>query len=85
MDRCAMLVDAGYLLGAAGTLLGGSPDRGPLQTDYPGLVQALIVEAELQTGSAGAPASLVQRCLQFPAHPGAPRAACAARRESAPR
>ena len=50
MDRCAMLVDAGYLLGAAGTLLVGSPDRGPLQTDYPGLVQALIVEAELQTG-----------------------------------
>ena len=45
-----MLVDAGYLLGAAGTLLAGSPDRGRLQADYPGLVRALIVEAEQQTG-----------------------------------
>ena len=31
MDRCAMLVDAGYLLGAAGSLLGGATDRGALQ------------------------------------------------------
>lgn len=45
-----MLVDAGYLLGAAGTLLGGSPDRGTLQTDYSGLVTALIAEAQKQTG-----------------------------------
>lgn len=45
-----MLVDAGYLLGAAGTLLAGSPDRGALQTDYSGLVSALSAEAEEQTG-----------------------------------
>jgi uncharacterized LabA/DUF88 family protein len=50
MDRCAMPVDAGYLLGAAGTLLGGSTDRGALQTDYSGLIEALIAEAQEQTG-----------------------------------
>lgn len=45
-----MLVDAGYLLGAAGTLLGGTPDRKALETDYPGLVNALISDAQEQTG-----------------------------------
>lgn len=45
-----MLVDAGYLLGAAGTLLGGNPDRDALQTDYSDLVSALITEAREQTG-----------------------------------
>lgn len=50
MDRCAVLVDAGYLLGAAGTLVGGTPDRGTLQVDHPGLIQALIAEAQEQTG-----------------------------------
>jgi hypothetical protein len=50
MDRCAVLVDAGYLLGAAGTLLSGSSDRGALQTDYAELIEALIGEAQEQTG-----------------------------------
>jgi uncharacterized LabA/DUF88 family protein len=50
VDRCAILVDAGYLLGAAGTLLAGDADRNPLEVDHASLVQSLIREAEAQTG-----------------------------------
>lgn len=50
MDRCAVLVDAGYLLGAAGTLLGNDVDRGILEVDHSGLMEALIREAQEQTG-----------------------------------
>lgn len=50
MDRCAVLVDAGYLLGAAGTLLAGDADRAALVVDYAALVADLIQEAEQQTG-----------------------------------
>lgn len=50
MDRCAVLVDAGYLLGAAGTLLGGEADRGTLEVDHAKLLEALIEEAQTQTG-----------------------------------
>ncbi|HKS49118.1 MAG TPA: NYN domain-containing protein [Amycolatopsis sp.] len=50
MDRCAVLVDAGYLLGAAGTLLGGEADRSNLEVEYERLVGALIDEAQRQTG-----------------------------------
>ncbi len=50
MDRCAILVDAGYLLGAAGSLLRGDVDRAGLLIDYAGLTEALIAEAENQTG-----------------------------------
>ena len=50
MDRCAILVDAGYLLGAAGTLLAGDPDRNALEVDHASLVEALIREAQEQTG-----------------------------------
>jgi uncharacterized LabA/DUF88 family protein len=50
LDRCAILVDAGYLLGAAGTLVAGDPDRAGLGIDHPSLAQALIQEAETQTG-----------------------------------
>lgn len=50
MDRCAVLVDAGYLLGAAGTLLRGDADRGALNVDQSELVEALIAEAQQQTG-----------------------------------
>ena len=48
--RCAVLVDAGYLLGAAGTLLNKSADRSRLLVDYPELIAAIRSEAELQTG-----------------------------------
>lgn len=50
MDRCAVFVDAGYLLGAAGSLIGGEPDRRNLQVDYESLVEGLIAEAQKQTG-----------------------------------
>ncbi|MGH3274026.1 MAG: NYN domain-containing protein [Streptosporangiaceae bacterium] len=50
MDRCAILVDAGYLLGAAGSLLGGDADRAGLLIDYATLTEALIAEAGGQTG-----------------------------------
>jgi uncharacterized LabA/DUF88 family protein len=50
MERCAVLVDAGYLLGAAGTLIAGDAVRAGLEVDYPMLVEALIREAEVQTG-----------------------------------
>jgi uncharacterized LabA/DUF88 family protein len=50
MDRCAVLVDAGYLLGAAATLVAGAPDRRALTIDYAQLVEALIDEASAQTG-----------------------------------
>jgi uncharacterized LabA/DUF88 family protein len=50
MDRCAVLVDARYLLGAAGTLVAGDADRSALEVDYTLLAQELIREAESQTG-----------------------------------
>lgn len=50
MDRCAVLVDAGYLVGAAGSLLNGDADRAGLRIDYRPLTEALIDEARDQTG-----------------------------------
>jgi uncharacterized LabA/DUF88 family protein len=50
MDRCVVLVDAGYLLGGAATLLAGSSNRDRLQPDYPALVDALSRLAFAQTG-----------------------------------
>lgn len=50
MERCVVLVDAGYLLGAAGTLLAGDPDRSALEVDYAELANALIEEAQTQCG-----------------------------------
>lgn len=49
MDRCAVLVDAGYLLGAAAALLDDDADRAALSVDYPALIGTLIEEAEKQT------------------------------------
>lgn len=50
MDRCAVLVDAGYLLGAAGTALANDRSRLPLVVDYTALIAGIIEEAEKQTG-----------------------------------
>ncbi|GAA5015351.1 NYN domain-containing protein [Actinopolymorpha pittospori] len=44
-----MLVDAGYLLGAAAALLDDDADRAALSVDYPALIGTLIEEAEKQT------------------------------------
>ena len=50
MDRCVVLVDAGYLLGAAASLLAGEPTRSRITVDHTGLIQALRCQAEEDTG-----------------------------------
>ncbi|MCS0603971.1 NYN domain-containing protein [Streptomyces sp. LP11] len=49
MDRCIVLVDAGYLLGAAASLLAGEPSRSRITVDHAALIQALRERAELET------------------------------------
>ncbi|MET7675103.1 NYN domain-containing protein [Streptomyces seoulensis] len=50
MDRCIVLVDAGYLLGAAASLLAGEPSRSRIIVDHTALIQALRERAEFETG-----------------------------------
>lgn len=50
MDRCVVLVDAGYLLGAAASLLAGEPARSRITVDHAGLIQQLRQRAEAETG-----------------------------------
>ncbi len=50
MDRCVVLVDAGYLLGAAASLLAGDPSRSRISVDHAGLVRQLRERAETETG-----------------------------------
>ncbi|MBQ0830476.1 NYN domain-containing protein [Streptomyces tagetis] len=49
MDRCIVLVDAGYLLGAAASLLAGEPSRSRITVDHTALVQGLRERAESDT------------------------------------
>ncbi|MFE9447702.1 NYN domain-containing protein [Streptomyces sp. NPDC006739] len=49
MDRCIVLVDAGYLLGAAASLLAGEPSRSRITVDHTALIQALRERAEYDT------------------------------------
>ncbi|MFH8371360.1 NYN domain-containing protein [Streptomyces sp. NPDC018031] len=49
MDRCVVLVDAGYLLGAAASLLAGEPARPRITVDHATLIQGLRERAELET------------------------------------
>ncbi len=49
VDRCVVLVDAGYLLGAAASLLAGEPTRSRISVDHSGLIQALRRQAEADT------------------------------------
>ncbi|MEU2332298.1 NYN domain-containing protein [Streptomyces sp. NPDC006654] len=49
MDRCIVLVDAGYLLGAAASLLAGEPSRSRITVDHAALIQALRERAESDT------------------------------------
>ncbi|MGV9991664.1 NYN domain-containing protein [Streptomyces sp. NPDC003374] len=49
MDRCIVLVDAGYLLGAAASLLAGEPSRSRITVDHAALVQGLRDQAESDT------------------------------------
>lgn len=49
MDRCVVLVDAGYLLGAAASLLAGEPSRSRITVDHAALIQGLRERAEADT------------------------------------
>jgi uncharacterized LabA/DUF88 family protein len=49
VDRCIVLVDAGYLLGAAASLLAGEPSRSRITVDHPALIQGLRERAESDT------------------------------------
>ncbi len=49
MDRCVVLVDAGYLLGAAASLLAGEPARSRITVDHAALIQGLRERAEADT------------------------------------
>lgn len=49
MDRCVVLVDAGYLLGAAASLLAGEPARSRITVDHAALIQQLRQRAEAET------------------------------------
>ncbi|MFI1091359.1 NYN domain-containing protein [Streptomyces sp. NPDC020917] len=50
MDRCVVLVDAGYLLGAAASLLAGEPSRSSILVDHAAVVAGLRERAEKETG-----------------------------------
>ncbi|MFG2821328.1 NYN domain-containing protein [Kitasatospora sp. NPDC048365] len=50
MDRCVVLVDAGYLLGAAASLLAGESSRSRISVDQQVLINALRERAEAETG-----------------------------------
>ncbi|GLF94210.1 NYN domain-containing protein [Streptomyces yaizuensis] len=49
MDRCVVLVDAGYLLGAAASLLAGEPARSRITVEHTALIQGLRELAEKDT------------------------------------
>jgi uncharacterized LabA/DUF88 family protein len=49
VDRCIVLVDAGYLLGAAASLLAGEPSRSRITVDHAALIQGLRERAEADT------------------------------------
>ncbi|MCS0636425.1 NYN domain-containing protein [Streptomyces sp. LP05-1] len=49
VDRCVVLVDAGYLLGAAASLLAGEPARSRITVDHAALIQGLRERAESET------------------------------------
>jgi uncharacterized LabA/DUF88 family protein len=49
VDRCVVLVDAGYLLGAAASLLAGESARSSITVDHAALIQGLRERAEADT------------------------------------
>ena len=50
MDRCVVLVDAGYLLGAAASLLAGESSRSRIAVEHAELIGSLRERAEAETG-----------------------------------
>ncbi|MEV6160488.1 NYN domain-containing protein [Streptomyces sp. NPDC052052] len=49
VDRCVVLVDAGYLLGAAASLLAGEPARSRITVDHAALIRGLRELAQADT------------------------------------
>lgn len=49
-SRCAVYVDAGYLLAASATRVAGTSLRGSIEADHEGLIGALIAHAEQTSG-----------------------------------
>ena len=50
VDRCVVLVDAGYLLGAAASLLAGESSRSRIAVEHAELIRLLRERAEAETG-----------------------------------
>jgi hypothetical protein len=50
VDRCVVLVDAGYLFGAAASLLTGEASRDSIRPDFPALVKSITSRAATVTG-----------------------------------
>jgi len=50
VDRCVVLVDAGYLLGAAASLLAGESSRSRIAVEHAELIRSLRERAEAETG-----------------------------------
>jgi uncharacterized LabA/DUF88 family protein len=50
VDRCVVLVDAGYLLGAAASLLAGESSRSRIAVEHAELIGSLRERAEAETG-----------------------------------
>jgi uncharacterized LabA/DUF88 family protein len=49
-SRCAVYVDAGYLLAASATRIAGTSLRGSIEADHDGLIRALVAHAEKTSG-----------------------------------
>jgi uncharacterized LabA/DUF88 family protein len=49
VDRCVVLVDAGYLFGAAASLLTGEASRDSIRVDFPALVESITSRAATAT------------------------------------
>ena len=50
MDRCALFVDAGYVLGDGAMVVHGTRNRGSVSWDYAGVLQVLKNVARDHTG-----------------------------------
>ncbi len=49
-SQCAVYIDAGYLLAAAATRVTGTSLRSAIDVDHPALVEALVAQAEADSG-----------------------------------
>lgn len=49
-SRCAVYVDAGYLLAASATRITSTPVRANIEADHERLIEALVAHAEKKSG-----------------------------------